>query len=361
MSDEDRIRKRMKNISIENFRGDAAALERMAHTAWRDEYGIDSYPNLYRPDYLAYLMHNVHDPRLAIAAYQGDEIVGFLLNLPRKMALDGKTYAAALTCLLVVRQEAFRQGVAQAMIQEGLKRNGELGFDFVLFYLETGHRSSRLFAKLQAAGQPLERVKRMHVIARVLDLPALKRSENVKAYEELAMRLLGAHRPPADPGDPRVRPATPEDADALLALMNAHAGKVRLARVFERAELVRELIHPPLAHTLVYEKAGAVAGALAYAIVEHVGREKVPWAWINHVAWDGLAWKERRSLLASFLAHVHAAGCAGAVEWSKRCYPAAALYAGRFVPYPRRVDMMAWRFSNSISLTNIPDVYEVQI
>jgi len=32
----------MSSVSIEDFRGDAEALERMAHTAGRDEYGRDS-------------------------------------------------------------------------------------------------------------------------------------------------------------------------------------------------------------------------------------------------------------------------------------------------------------------------------
>ena len=348
-------------IAIENFRGDAAALEKMAHTAWRDEYGVDSYPNLYRPDYLAYLWQGVLDPRLAMAAYRGDEIVGFLLNLPRRMALDGKEYRAALSCLLVTRQEFFRQGLAQALIQEGLKRNQELRFDFTLFYLETGHRSSRLFSKLRQGGFPIERVKRMHVIGRVLDLPALQASENVKRYEVLALRLWGGHRVPAGASDPRVREATPAEADQVLALLNAHRGKVRLARVFERAEMIRELIHPPLARTLVYEKEGRVQGVLAYVIIEHVGRKKVPWAWINHLAWDELSFRERLALVKSFLRAAFEQGCAGVVEWSKQVYPNSALYAARFVPYPRQVDMMAWRFRDDFSLAAIPDVYEVQI
>jgi len=351
----------MQGVSIENFRGDAAALEKMAHTAWRDEYGVDSYPNLYRPDYLAYLLQAVDDPRLAMAAYRGDEIVGFLLNLPRRLALDGQEYRAALSCLLVTRQEFFRQGLARALIQEALKRNQELHFDFTLFYLETGHRSSRLFAKLRDTGFPIERVKRMHVIGRVLDLPALQASENVKRYEVLALRLWGGDRAPGGAPDARVREATPADGDQMLALLNAHRGKVRLARVFSREEMLRELIHPPLAQTLVYERGGRIRGVLAYVLVEHVGRKRVPWAWINHVAWDDLSGPERRSFVKSFLQVAHRQGCAGVVEWSKQVYPNAALYAARFVPYPRQVDLMAWRFRPDISLTGIPDVYEVQI
>jgi hypothetical protein len=351
----------MDGISIEDFRNDAESLERMAHTAWRDEYEVDSYPNLYRPDYLAYLMAGVDDPRMAIAAYRGDEIVGFLLNLPRTMALDGKTFKAALTCLLVVRKESFRQGLAQAMIAEGLKRNQRLKFEFTLFYLETGHRSSKLFAKLKNQGRPIERVKRMHVIGRVLDLPAIRRSENLKTWETAAMKLLGAHRPPKGEAHPAVREAGPDDADGILDLLNSIQDKVRLARVFEKEELIRELMAPPVARTMVFEKGGKVAGVIACVMVDHVGKKVVPWAWINHVCWDDLSFSERRSFLRTFIIRASQEGCAGVVEWSKKVYPTAALYALRFVPYPRQVDMTAWRFRDDISLAGIPDVYEVQI
>ncbi len=351
----------MQDISIESFRGDAEELERMARLAWRDEYGVDSYPNLYKPAYLDSLMQGVDDPRLAIAAYRGQEIVGFLLNLPRNMALDGKVYKAALSCLLVVRKEQGRKGLAQTMIQEGLRRNQELKYDFTLFYLETGHRSSRLFAKLRDAGSPIERVKRMHVIARVLDLEAIKKSENVKSYEVLAMKLLQAHKPPTEKDSGMIREATGDDTDAILPLFNSFKQKVRLARVFDEQELAREIINPPVARTLVLEREGGIKGALSYVIVEHVGKKAAPWAWINHVAWDGLSLRERLMLLNAFLCRAAKEGCAGSIEWSKNVYPKGALYMARFVPYPRQVDMMAWRFRDDISLSGIPEVYEVQI
>lgn len=351
----------MSDCTIEDFRGDAEALERMAHTAWRDEYALDSYPNLYKPEYLAYLMAGVPDPSMVMAAYRGDEIVGFLLNLPRRMVLDGREYKAALTCLLVVRKEYFRQGLAQAMIAEGLKRNQRLKFDFTLFYLETGHRSSRLFRKLAAEGRPIEKVKRMHVIARILDLPAIASSENVKSYETAAIKLLRAHRPPKTGTDPMVREAGAGDIQSILRLYNSFQHRVRLARVFDSRELSREIIQPPIAHTLVFEDGGGIRGALSYAIVEHVGKTTVPWAWINHLAWDDLGFRERLRLLNGFLADARERGCAGVVEWSKKVYPVSALWAAGFIPYPRRVDMMSWRFREDISLSDIPGVYEVQI
>ena len=101
--------------------------------------------------------------------------------------------------------------------------------------------------------------------------------------------------------------------------------------------------------------------ALAYVMIDHVGRRSVPWAWINHVAWDRIGFQERSALVKAFLQRVAEQGSAGAVEWSKKVYAASALYAAHFVPYPRRVDMMAWRFRDDISLSNISEVAEVQI
>lgn len=37
------------DISMEPFRGDLEALQKMAISSWQDEYGISSFPNLYRP------------------------------------------------------------------------------------------------------------------------------------------------------------------------------------------------------------------------------------------------------------------------------------------------------------------------
>ncbi|MDH5467440.1 MAG: hypothetical protein OEY25_08480 [Candidatus Aminicenantes bacterium] len=66
------------NISLEPFRGDIEGLERMALSSWRDEYWIESYPNLYRPDFLRFLFDRIQDKTHLIVAYRGGEIVSFL-------------------------------------------------------------------------------------------------------------------------------------------------------------------------------------------------------------------------------------------------------------------------------------------
>ena len=50
----------LSDISIEPFRGDMEGLERMAHYSFRHEYGIESFPNFYRPAFLRFLFDRIH-------------------------------------------------------------------------------------------------------------------------------------------------------------------------------------------------------------------------------------------------------------------------------------------------------------
>lgn len=352
---------RVGDYSIETFRGDREALEAMARRAWLDEYGADSYPNLYRPDLVAHLLAQAGDPELAIAAYRGDEPVGFLLNLPRRMVLRGVERRAALSCSLVVSKECLRRGIAKAMFTEALERNRRFGFEFTLFYLETGHTSSKLFATLASGGTPIDRLKRMHVVARALDLDAIRASEKLAGYEVAALKALTLDRPPRAAPREEIREARPEDAPRIAALLDAQSRRATLGRLWSADEVRREVVAPPLARALVWDRDGRVDGVLGWMAVDHVGRRAVPWAWLNHVCWDALRPRERRTFLDSFGAAALAQGCAGVIEWNKGYYPSGALYASRYFPYPRQIDFMAWRFAEGLDLAGIRDVAEIQL
>jgi GNAT superfamily N-acetyltransferase len=141
-------------ITIGPFRGDYEGLERMAHASWRDEYGAASFPNFYRPAFLHYLFDRIPEDRrdLLLGAYKDNEIVGFLANLPQKFHFEGKILSGVYSCLLVVRKEHLRKGVALDIIRAAVGLNKRYGFDFSLLTLETGHRSTRMMAKLRAEG-----------------------------------------------------------------------------------------------------------------------------------------------------------------------------------------------------------------
>ncbi len=351
----------LSGINIETFRGDLEGLERMAHSAWRDEYGIESFPNLYRPEFLRFVFDRIEDKEHLIAAYRGDEIVSFMANLPRRYSVDGQIYRGVYSCLLVTRRELLRQGIAQALIDKALELNKRVQYDLSIYALEGGHRSTSLIKKLEATGHPVRWLRRNYVIARILDLEQAAASEGLKRWEQAAIRIIGARRPPKKRDSVPFREYRAEDLDRCLSLLNRYADKIRLALVWDREELGTELDYPDVSQTLVYEKNGKVEGLINFIYHDHLGHTRERWAWINHVAYPALSSRERRQFVEAFLCYIRDAGCLGAVEWNRKYYPMEALYRNRFFPYFRYVNQVAWIFNPELSLNKIPAIYEVQI
>jgi len=350
-------------ISIEPFRGDYENLERMAHISWRDEYGIASFPNFYRPAFLRYIFERIKPEERdhLIAAYRGDEIVGFMGNLPQRFHFQGKIYRATYSCLLVIRKELLRQGMATTLIKEGLRINQKYSYDFALFTLETGHRSTKMIEKFKREGHRVEGVKTFRVIARILDLDRVALSEGIKAWERAAIVLIGGRRPPKKNERIVLREYRAADLDACFELLNRYQSTVELALVWERESLAWELQSPGVVQTLVYEKDGRILGMINFIYHDHLGKTKERWAWVNHLAYPDLRPTERRDFVHAFLRYVGDAGCLGAVEWTRNYYPLGPFYRAHFFPYFRAVNLVSWTFNPDISLRNLASVYEIQV
>lgn len=351
----------LAGLSIEPFRGDFEGLERMTHVSWRDEYGISSFPNLYRPAFLRYLFGRLPNQDHLIAAYRRDEIVAFLANVPHTFHFRGKTYRATWSGLLVTRKEFLRRGIAETLVNEALQLNEHYKYDFTTATFETGHRSALMVKKFQAQGKRLEWMKRLNVIARILDLGRVERSEGLKAWERAAVRLVGGARRPPGGEDARVREYRPSDLDDCLTLFNVYKDKIELARVWERDELERELDFPGVAKTLVFAKDGCAGGAINFLLHDHVGKTRERWAWVNHVAYYALSGRERASFVRAFLRHVRDLDCVGAIEWTKKYYPQGPFYRAHFFPYFRAVNMYSWTFNPELSLRRVQQCNEILV
>lgn len=350
-------------VTIEPFRGDYEGLERMAHASWRDEYGAASFPNFYRPAFLRYLFERIPEDRrdLLLGAYKDGEIVAFLANLPQRFHFRGGLYAAVYSCLLVVRKEHLRRGLALEIIRAAVDLNRRHGYDFSLLTLEKGHRSTLMMRKLAAEGHRIERVRKSGVMARILDLRRVDASEGLKGYEKAVLRAIGAGRPPkAGPGTV-LRDYRPADLDACLALLDGYKNTVPLALAWDRRDLAVELDCPGVARTLVWETAGRVRALINFVSHDQLGKTVERYAWINHVAFPDLSPGEQAAFLRAYLVRVREDGFVATVDFTKRGWPAGPFYRARFVPYPRAVDLVSWTFDPKISLAGLPVVYEIQV
>lgn len=354
----------IKGVTIETFRGDYEGLERMAHASWRDEYGLASFPNFYRPAFLHYLFDRIPEDRrdVLLGAYKDGEIVAFLANLPEKFHFRGKIYTAVYSCLLVVRKEFLRQGLALDIIRAAVELNKrKYGIDFSLLTLETGHRSTLMIDKLIAEGNRIEKVRKSGVMARVLDLDRVDGAEGLKGYEKAAIRILGVHRPPRAAPGVDLRDYRPSDLEACHALLDRYKDSVELALAWDRDELAIELDHPEVARTLVWEKDGRVQAMINFVRHDQLGKTVERYAWINHVAFPDLSPAERAAFLRAYLRRIREDGYVATVDFNKRGWPAGPLYRARFIPFPRAVNLVSWTFNPAISLAGIPIVYEIQV
>jgi GNAT superfamily N-acetyltransferase len=354
----------IEGVSIETFRGDYEGLERMAHASWRDEYGQASFPNFYRPAFLHYLFDRIPEDRrdVLLGAYKGGEIVAFLANLPEKFHFRGNIYRAVYSCLLVVRKEFLRQGLALDIIRAAVELNKrKYGIDFSLLTLETGHRSTLLMDKLIAEGNRIEKVRKSGVMARVLDLGRVDAAEGLKGYEKAAIRLLGVHRPPKPTPGMDLRDYRPSDLAACHALLDRYKDTVDLALAWDRKELAVELDYPEVARTLVWEKGGRVQAMINFVRHDQLGKTVERYAWINHVAFPDLSPSERAAFLRAYLRRIREDGYVATVDFNKRGWPAGPFYRARFIPFPRAVNLVSWTFNPAISLAGIPVVYELQV
>lgn len=355
---------KIPGVSIEPFRGDYEGLERMAHASWRDEYGQASFPNFYRPAFLHYLFDRIPAEKRdhLLGAYKGDELVAFLANLPEKFHYQGRIYQAVYSCLLVVRREFLRQGLAVELINAAVAINERThGLDFSLLTLETGHRSTLMMDKFIAAGQRIERIRKSGVLARVLDLDRVDAAEGLKGYEKAAIRLFGLHRPPRGTPGFVLRDYRPSDLDACQALLDRYKDTVPLALVWDRKDLAVELDYPGVAKTLVWERDGRVQALINFVRHDQLGRQNHPYAWINHVAFPDLSPAERTAFIRAYLRRVKEEGFAATVDFTRRGWPAGPFYRARFFPFPRAVNLVSWTFNPGISLARIPVVYEIQV
>jgi hypothetical protein len=347
-------------LAFEPFRGDYEALERMALRSWREEYGAESFPNFYRPAFIRFLHERITDKRHFQAVYQGDDIVAFIANLPQRFLFKGKEYRAVYSCLMVTSREFLRKGIASLMVSEALKLNREGNYDFALFTLEKGHGSTAFVRKLEAAGKPVQWIRKFYVTAHVNDLARAARSEGLKWWEKAAVRLIRGHKLPRDKGL-TLRPYVSSDLDDCHTLLNEHRDRVSLCLLWDKNDLGRELDHPGVSHTLVYEKDGRSEALINFIVHEHLGRTKERWAWVNHTALHRLNPAEQRAFVRGFLHAVSDMGCIGTVEWIRGYYSLKPFFRSHFFPYFRHVNLVAWTFNPALDLSKTKKVYEVQV
>jgi hypothetical protein len=348
----------MGKIELRDFDGDLEALFAMTRDSFREEYGDETWLDLYRPEMAQHIFADVPDPRFLVGAYDGAKLVAFIANLPRRYRFNGKTYLGVASTMLVTHRDY--RGVGIYLISECLRRNQDFGADFALMILERTHTARLLFEQYLKPRHHIELLKRMYMIVHSVDVEAIVASQNLKWYVAAGTKLLGAHRPlTAPPVAGMVRHYRDTDLDEILALIGAYSDRGRLVRLFSHEALARRLDTQDITATVVYERDRAVMGFINFTVHAMVSKRGTHcWAWLDFLYWEGLSDREKKALLAGLWEASRNLGCIGILEWNRGYYAKGALFRSRFVPYPRLIEMNAWVFNQSVSLQGVDSVCE---
>jgi hypothetical protein len=348
----------MGRIEIRDFDGNLEALSAMSRDSWLEEYGQDTWPDLYQPKLTRHFFADVPDPRFLIGAYDGAELVAFVANLPRNYRFNGEIYKGVASCMMVARKEY--RGAAVYLIAECLRRNQEFGADFALMTLEKKHRSWLMFEEYLKPRSRIKVIKKLHTIVHPVDFESIVESENLKWHEATAIRLFGAHRPIMAPSvSGAVRSYGDADLIEILALIGRYSNPNSLIRIFDAESLARRLDTEDVTSTVVYERDGAVEGFINFTIYDMVCKRGTRrWAWLDFLYWEGLNGREKKALLAGLWKASRDQGCVGILEWSKNYYAKGPLFRSRFFPYPRFLELNAWILNPALSLRGVDNVFE---
>ncbi|NOZ95247.1 MAG: hypothetical protein GXP47_10980 [Acidobacteria bacterium] len=349
----------MTRIEVRDFDGDLEALAAMAREAWREAYGAESWPDLHDPSLSRLFLADVPDPRFLLAAYEGSRLVAFLANLPRRYHFQGRAYRGAHACMMIARPSY--GGATVYLIAESLRRNREFGADFALLTLERKHRSWHMMKKHLGSRHRILTVRRIYGLARVIDLPRVVAAERLGRFEVLGGKLWGAHRPMrGSPG--QVRRYREGDLHHIHQLVRGVSKPSLLVREFSPDSLARHLHTEGVSETVVYEREGVVAGFVTFTVRHMVSpRDRVPWAWVDFLVWEGLNGQEKQALLAGLWEAGRDLGCAGIVGWNMGSYSVGPFLRARFVPYPRLIDLNVWLLNPECSLPGVRGVFELFI
>ena len=186
----------MSKIELRDFDGNLAALPAMAYDMMVEEYGQATWLDWNRPEITRHFFADVPDPRFLIGAYDGPQLVAFIANLPRTYRLNGQTYRGVASVMMAARKDY--RGAAAYLISECLHRNAEFGADFAFFTMEKGNRTWSLFEQALKPRYRIERLKRLSLIARAINLEKIVESQRLKWYEVAAIKLP-AHTVPSLP------------------------------------------------------------------------------------------------------------------------------------------------------------------
>nr|MDO8111053.1 hypothetical protein [Candidatus Sigynarchaeota archaeon] len=266
---------------------------------------------------------------------QTREIIGFTMVVARQMFIDGKgPYTMIYGGMMTVDQRYQGLGIGKDLgnTMAHVTDNSDIAGWFAM--IEPGSRGLATVRKMEYNNR-IELWDHPKMFLRPLNVRKHIKLGNLGVLEKIGAILIEGVKAVKDP---RIMPVSIDaDIDQLLDLLNSYAKVYRLARCWEKKELLGYLKNP-LCRGMVLKEQGRITGvAIAIVTPFFLKGEKFILAMLENCHYRDLSKPDQNLLVRSLLYQLKQEGIVAVTEFGAGYYDLAPLRANRFIGYKRRM------------------------
>lgn len=266
-------------VEFRKYEGDGKDLEDVHKKSWAATYEGKQWIFDWDKNYFQWrlLDARIHDPELLVCAYEGTNLLGYMLGKNSLFAANGQVYNGSLTSFLSVDPAIRVRGLGARLVQKQRQIHQERNLDFSMG-LSTDYPNAmpKKFwdGVKRRYPEELDFLTSCQFWCAVIDSQNVSRA-GVSIFERTAPYLSKLiPSVPSISGKNELRTYRAEDLDACLKLANEPIENVALQMKWTLDSLSAQIDHPYV-ETLVIEKDGAVEGFVSGHIIDMIKKDRM--------------------------------------------------------------------------------------
>jgi|GEM_PF-4296594 len=266
-------------VEFRKYEGDGKDLEEVHQKSWAAAYEGKQWIFDWDKEYFQWrlLDERIYDPELLVCAYEGTQLIGYMLGKNSLFSAEGQVYKGSLTSFLSVDPATKVRGLGARLVQKQRQIHQERNLDFSMG-LSTDYPGSmpKKFwdGVKRRYPEELDFLTPCQFWCAVIDSQKVSRA-GVSVFERAAPYLSKLiPSVPSISGRDELRTYRAEDLEACLALVNQPIENSALQMKWTPDSLSAQIDHAYV-ETLVLEQEGVIEGFISGHIIDMIKKDRM--------------------------------------------------------------------------------------